>query len=315
MPNPRSQDMLVRAATLYYLEGKSQAEVADAIGVSRSNVSRVLADARAQGIVEIRIRDPFTRESALEDSLKERWGLTDVRVAPTGGSGTALARVGKLGAQWLMEHLPQRGRVSVSWGAAVQAVVEAVPDDLAHPNLEVLPLVGGVSIVDSARDGNVLVRLLASRLGARHRRLYAPAVVESKTTRDALLHEPSIASVFDAARSSDIAVVGVGALGTGASAAILDSMHLSADDRRDLIASGAVGDCCTRFFDAQGAATLSTVNDRVLSVTLAELAQIPQVVGVAAGAQKATSMRGALTGGLFDVIVVDQALAAALLEA
>ena len=58
--------MLVKAATLYYLEGQSQAEVAKEIGVSRSNVSRVLADARKNGIVEIRINDPFGRAQDLE---------------------------------------------------------------------------------------------------------------------------------------------------------------------------------------------------------------------------------------------------------
>ena len=105
--------MLVKAATLYYLEGKSQAEVAQEIGVSRSNVSRVLADARKNGIVEIRINDPFGRAQDLEAQLVARYGLRECRVAPSTGSDNQLSRVGALGAQWLIDNLPRDGVVEV----------------------------------------------------------------------------------------------------------------------------------------------------------------------------------------------------------
>ncbi|MGZ0211768.1 MAG: sugar-binding transcriptional regulator [Actinomycetales bacterium] len=306
--------MLVKAATLYYLEGKSQAEVAQEIGVSRSNVSRVLADARKNGIVEIRINDPFGRAQDLEAQLISRYGLRECRVAPSTGSDNQLSRVGALGAQWLIDNLPRDGGVALSWGSSVQAVVDEIPDDASHENIEVLPLVGGLSIVDSARDGNVLVRLLATKLGAQHRRLYAPAVVESLESREAFLREPSITSVLNASRRAKIAIVGVGNVGKGASSAIIESMNLSRTERSEFAASGAVGDCCTRFFDHEGKLVESVVNDRVIAIDLDELGSIPTVVGVAAGAHKLEGTHAALTGGLFDVLVVDSDLALALLN-
>jgi DNA-binding transcriptional regulator LsrR (DeoR family) len=305
--------MLVKAATLYYLEGKSQAEVAEEIGVSRSNVSRVLADARKNGIVDIRINDPFGRARDLESQLVARYGLRECRVAPSTGSDNQLSRVGALGAQWLLDNLPREGGVALSWGSSVQAVVDEIPDDPSHENIEVLPLVGGLSIVDSARDGNVLVRLLATKLGAQHRRLYAPAVVESRESREAFLGESSITGVLDASRRAKIAIVGVGNVGKGASGAIIESMNLSRSEQAEFIASGAVGDCCTRFFDRNGKTVESTVNDRVIAVDLEELGKIPTVVGIAAGAHKMEGTRAALTVGLFDVLVVDSDLALALI--
>ncbi len=314
MPQPRTQSMLVRAATLYYLEGKSQAEVAAAIGVSRSNVSRVLSDARRLGIVEIRINDPFGRATELESALMHKYGLRDCRVAPTTDPESQLSRVGALGAQWLTDHLPSAGGVAISWGASVQAVVEELPEGGDHPNVEVLPLVGGLSIVDSARDGNVLVRQLASKLGAGHRRLYAPAVVQSPESRAALLAEASISSVLAAARGAQVAIVGLGSVGTGASSAIIDSMHLSPSQYSSFLATGVVGDCCTRFFDAEGEPVDSVVNERVIAIDLADLRNIPTVVAVASGARKAVATDGALRGRLVDVLVVDAELATALLE-
>ena len=313
MPSARDQSLLVRAATLYYLDGKSQAEVAEEIGVSRSNISRMLTDARRFGIVDIRINDPFGRAFTLENALLDKYGLRECRVAPSGAADTELSRVGALGAQWLMERLPAKGSVAVSWGASVQAVVDEMPDDPTHPDIEILPLVGGLSAVDSTRDGNVLVRLLATKLGARHRRLYAPAVVESRESRDAFLNEASIRTVLDASKQVNIALVGVGSVGTGASSVIIDSMLPDVDQRRDFLASGAVGDCCTRFFDSEGNQVDHVVNDRVIAVGLDDLRAIPTVAAVAAGAQKALALHSALRGNLFNTLIVDSELATELL--
>lgn len=314
MPSPRDLSMLVRAATLYYVENKSQAEVAADIGVSRSNVSRVLADARRLGIVDIRINDPFGRSGDLETALVEKFGLRSCRVAPSGDPDTQLSRVGALGAQWLLEHLPADGTVALSWGSGVQAVVDEIPNDPTHPGVEVLPLVGGLSIVDSARDGNVLVRLLATKLGASHRRLYAPAVVESRESRDTFMREPSIRDVLTASRRAHIAIVGIGGVGYGASSAIIDSMKLSPQELSDFANSGAVGDCCTRYFDATGELVDTVVNDRVIAVELDDLRHIPTVIGVVSGVHKAAATHSALAGRMFEVLVVDSDLARALLQ-
>ena len=47
---------LVQAARLYYEDGLTQAQVAAKIGVSRPQVSKMLAHAREAGIVHIEIR-------------------------------------------------------------------------------------------------------------------------------------------------------------------------------------------------------------------------------------------------------------------
>lgn len=312
MPSARSHDMLVRAATLYYMDGLSQAQVADAIGVSRSNISRVLAEARKVGIVEITIHDVHGRASELEDRVRARTGLEHVVVAR--GADRSLSRVGALGAEWLQQHAPHEGKVAVSWGASVQAVVDAIEPEAPRPGLEILPLVGGLSIVDSARDGNVLVRALATKLGARHRRLYAPAVVETESLRDALLAEPSIRSVLDDASKAEVALVGVGSIGAGASKAIVESVGLDDADRVAFDHAGVVGDCCTRFFDAQGAQVDSPVDRRVVAIDLERLTRIRTVVAVAAGARKAHAIAAGVAGGLFDALVIDEPLAETLVE-
>ena len=67
---------LIDASRLYYELGETQSRVAELLGVTRPQVSRILKRARAEGIVEIRIVDraaEATRRPAT--SSAERFGL------------------------------------------------------------------------------------------------------------------------------------------------------------------------------------------------------------------------------------------------
>ncbi|HEY4604968.1 MAG TPA: sugar-binding domain-containing protein, partial [Blastococcus sp.] len=133
--------------------------------------------------------------------------------------------------------------------------------------------------------------------------------------RDALLGEPSIAHVLDLARSADIAVVGIGTVGVGSSAQVLEGLALSSGEYGAFLAGNPVGDTCCRFFDAWGQAVPGVTDDRVLAVELDDLRRIPTVVGVATGAAKTAGVLGALRGGIVDGLITDAALAHSVLTA
>src|SRR3954468_4834348 len=95
------RDLLVQASRLYYELGETQNAVADRLGVTRPQVSRLLKRARAEGIVEIRIVDRDTAGSPAADALCERFRLDAVHLAPTLVGPEDLTRriVGRLAAQ------------------------------------------------------------------------------------------------------------------------------------------------------------------------------------------------------------------------
>src|SRR3954454_21741061 len=76
---------LIQASRLYYELGETQGRVAELLGVTRPQVSRLLKQARAEGIVEIRIVDRATAESPAANDLRRRFGLRAVRLAPSVG--------------------------------------------------------------------------------------------------------------------------------------------------------------------------------------------------------------------------------------
>jgi DNA-binding transcriptional regulator LsrR (DeoR family) len=306
-------DTLVAAARLYHLENLSQAEVATRLGTSRSNVSRMLAAAVEQGVVEIRVNDPVGRERDLEEQLRRRFGLRAVRVARRSPTADPDRQVGAQAAALLVEELRDGTTVALSWGRALQSMVWQTVASRDHA-VELVQLVGGLSPVDEEVSGHELVRELASRLGATYRYLHAPAVLSSAGARDSLLAERSIAEALGAARCADVAFVGIGTPSTGSSAAILGALALDDEERARFLAAGPVGDIAARWFDADGRPVPGAVHDRVLAVTLEDLAAVPTVVGVASGRVKAPGVLGALRGRLVDVLVCDEGLARAVLS-
>lgn len=312
MPGPRERDLLVRAARLYFEEGKSQNEVALELATSRSNVSRMLAAAREQGIVEIRINDPSGRDAGLENQLKQTFDLAHAVVAGVGRNERAIDRVGEMGARWFAEQLRDGITIALSWGATVQRLVWSVSVD--HPyQVDITQLVGGLSPVSSGVTGQEVVRELADRLGATYRYLHAPAVLTSKTTRDALLQETTVREALDAASKAEIALVGIGNATSGSSGQILSALGLTEKQKQQFQARGPVGDIAARFYDINGIEIDGPVQERVLAMSLDDVRRIPLAVGVAAGRDKARAILAAFRGRLIDGIVTDVQTARAVL--
>jgi DNA-binding transcriptional regulator LsrR (DeoR family) len=312
MPASRDRIALIKVARMYFVDGRSQDDIALVLGTSRSNVSRMLKAARAQGIVEIRVHGQTARAEGLEQALRDHFGLLHVRVAAFQPGADVLGAVGDLAAQWLDESLGDGSVLGFSWGTSLQAVVSEVAVDQPR-SVEVVPLVGGLRTAESLVAGQELVRELAGRLGGTYRYLHAPALLRSESARDALLLEPAIGEVLARARAADIAVVGIGTAGTGSSNEVVDGLGLSGAERDEFLAARPVGDTCCRFFDADGRPIDGVVHDRVIAVELEELAAIPIVVGVAAGAGKVAGVRAAIRGGIIDGLIADASLALALL--
>ncbi len=315
MPAARDTATVVQAARLYYDQGLSQSDVARELGLSRSNVSRILTQARERGIVEITIHDPDAppvRDAALETAIEVAFSLRGAVVVAAGRAG-GLDAAARAAATLVHDRAPAVRSIGVSWGQTVQRTVAQLEPLRLRPAPRVLPLVGGLSMLDQTESGDSVQRLLASRLGARPEPLFAPALVESAAASTTLQREPSIARVLAAAAEVELALVGIGSTGLHSSPHLLDGMGLTEPERARVRAQAPAGDVCGRFVDAHGAPLGPPTSERVIAVTLDQLARIPEVVGVAAGAEKAPGVLGVLRTGVLDVVVLDAALARAVL--
>lgn len=308
----RSQERLAEAAELYYVHDLPQHQIAEKLATTRSNVSRMLEAARREGIVKVDVVHPLGRQRALEERLVDTFHLTDAMVLAADAGVNVLDRTGELAARWLTDQIADGQTVTLSWGRTLKAMAEHVHVDRAYDVMVVQ--VGGDLQLDPRLSGHELVREVAARLGGQYSYLHAPAILDSATTVKALLGNRNIAAQLGKARDADVAVVGIGGFGQGFAASIIESAHLTPSERTELEELDPAGDIAARFFDERGKQVPGPLADRVLGLELDELAAIPLVAGVAAGVEKARGIWAALRGRLVDVVICDQAAAAAALH-
>jgi DNA-binding transcriptional regulator LsrR (DeoR family) len=304
-PSEPDQDLMTEAATLYYEEQLTQAEIGQRLATSRSTVSRLLRDARAQGVVQVTIHHPWARHSQLEARLRTTFGLRDARVLRSAHrpDDVVLDGVGALTARYLQGVLRDDLVLGLSYGRSIAATIRHLAPARAR-DLVVVQLLGALGSDNPLIEGANLTRDLATKLGATYRYLYAPLVVEDARTRDLLAQEPLVQDVLAVGRKADVALIGIGALGDEAPSLIWRG-YLAAADLDRLRAMGAVGNMCAQFFDANGALLDTDLNRRSISIGLQGLTDIGLVVAAASGRHKAPAILGALRGGHVDVLISD----------
>lgn len=316
MPAKRDHQLLIDAARMYYLEGLDQGQVGRRLGLSRSSVSRILASARESGIVQVRIAgdDHVARNRELEAQLMRTFGLREALVAETSAASTDVKCVAQLGAEVFARRAPSASRIGFSWGFTLGHLVEAVPTLSLHPDTLLVPLVGGMPLLDTGPSGYINTQILAEKCGVSAERFDAPAVVESSATQRAMMSESSIRKAIARAATSDLAFVGIGNFGVQTSRRVLDAMRFDEDEMAEILAAKPVGDICGRFYSIDGVPLGPPASERVIGITVEQLASIDIVVGLAAGKEKAAGTLGALRTCAIDILVVDEGLAAAVLS-
>jgi DNA-binding transcriptional regulator LsrR (DeoR family) len=303
---PADIDEFVDIATRFYLNGESQAQIAHSLGRDPSTISRYISQIRDMGIVRFEIRRPREHASEIAIALTERFGIRRAVVAAD------FDDVPRVAADYIGSQLESGIRVGISFGRMLEKTVQnLVAGTVSH--LEVSVLHGGISYTGSSRDNLGLTRAMASLYPeSRVIYLHAPVLVDSADIRRALLSDRSISAAIAAARSCELALVGIGAVNPDAP--LVRYRHISEVDIKRLTDGGAVGDICTRFFTA-GGKPLTVLDDRLIAVEWEELRAIPKVIAVAAGDVKTIAILGALRSGVVDVLITDAATAEAVMKA
>lgn len=314
MQNIYSDERLRLAARLYYVDGLGQNEVAKFVKVSQAKVSRLLALARERGIVRITVADYDPRQRELEGELKERFGLATVIVlkAIDKLDATDLRRaVGHFGAAAIEPLIQANDVVALAGGRTIHELVRHLPET-RNKNLTVVQAMGSVDSNISAFDAQEVGRVMAQRLGGTFLALNTPAYIPEKRTRDALLKLGQVNGVKQHLDRARIALVGVGTL---ENSVFVERGTLNAAGIAALKKAGAVGEICGRFIDSDGRECNTVWRDHVVSVEIAQLRKITQVIGVVSGSDRSAALVAAIKGNILKSLVIDEAGAAALLAA
>jgi deoxyribonucleoside regulator len=300
----------MRIAWMYYVEGLTQNEIADRLGIGRVTVVRNINEAIKRREVKIWIEGEIADCIEIESRLKAKYNLQDAVVVPEPTSASGITKsVGNAAGMFISDAIKDGMSIGVGWGATLYESLQTLAIKQVE-NVQVISLLGG--IVQARRFNPAeFAWQFARAINADCYLLQAPAVVDSPSTREALIERCGLSDVFTRAKNLDIAMLSAGTMAPTSTAFRFNM--LTEQDRLELIKRGAVGDLLYNFYDINGTLVDHPVNKRIMSLPISQLRDVPLRVLSAGGSDKIEAIRGAIKLIDCNVLITNENTALALL--
>lgn len=307
----------LKAAQMYYMQDLTMEAIADELRVSRSSVSRLLSFARVSGLVEIQIRSPRDGAVALEQEIRDRYGVSPYIVpAPSSLSDVdRLERVAMTAARLLNRFVDSNMTLGIAWGSTLSAISRHLQQKEVH-NFTVVQLNGaGNNETTGIEYASEILQRFGGAFQARVQQFPVPAFFDDPQVKEGLWRERSTRRVLDIQARMDVALFGLGSPFAEIPSHVYIAGYLDETDYRSLSDDQVVGDVATVFYREDGSWADVALNARATGPGFDRLRKVARRVCVVSGAQKLPSLRGALAAGLITDVVLDEGLARKLAAA
>ena len=307
----RPGDQIVhKAAWLYYTHGLRQDEVARRLDISRASVALYLRKARETGIVTIATSTQLFASDVLARRIEDTFGLETVWVAPDNGPAfEAGGEIPALAASVFLSMTASGQKIGIAWGRTVYSIADA----MSYADLQdvtVVQLCGNLGAPYSYRPDQCTMEI-ARRLNAKGLNFYAPLVLSTETLARELREEPVIREQLAGVSDCDIALFSVGIVDEDAHVVKCGAMTPAEVDA--LREQGAAGVIAGQMIDARGELLDCDYNRRVISADFGSLRQIPRRMMVVQEGAKLGPLKAALAGRFATHLVLTHSMAERLL--
>lgn len=309
MPAPVDEEaaLAARAAWLHFAGGKTQGEVAELLGVPNTKAHRLIARARADGLIRVFVEGPIAGCITLEEELREQFGLTQCEVVPNvDDAALPLRTLGTAGARYirtLIENEIHR-LIGFGHGRTLSAAVDLLPG-LQTKSLRFVSVLGGLTRRFAASPFDVIHRV-AEKTGAEAYVMPVPFFANSVKDKRVLEAQAGVADVIAMSKQADIYIAGIGEVDKNsfiASAGMVED-----EESASLVESGIVAELLGQFFKADGTHVPNAVSDRALAPSIDDLRQ-HKIVALAGGTAKTEAVHAMLASGLLYGLITDEATA------
>lgn len=301
------QELLARIAWFYYHDGLTQGEIGEQLGLTRLKVSRLLEKGRQSGVIRVQINSRYEGCLELENQLMELFALRHVRVLPALPRHDMSERIGIGAAQEIMKQLQPQQLLGVGFGETAMSTLQHLSGFITSQQIRLVTLSGGVGPYMTGigqLDAACSVSIIP-----------APLRASSASVATIFRQERSVQDVMLTACAADIAVVGIGSLSQKREATIMRSGYISEGEQLLFGRKGAVGDILGYFMQRSGELTESMpIHQELIGVSLRDLNNIPQVIGVAGGVEKAEAILAALAGKHINALITEESTVRAMLN-
>ncbi|EDS72169.1 sugar-binding transcriptional regulator [Anaerofustis stercorihominis] len=303
---------LSKIAKMYYLEGLTQKQIGDNLGISRIGISRALKRCIEEGIVEIKIKE-FTPLSNLEEALKKKYPYADFKIVPFFKETKKLVRSLADGAgEVLDEFVRNNNNIGIGWGKTLSNL--NIESDIKYPEKTFVSLLGGYGNVSIEMHSNQITARVSEVYGSKSMVLLAPSIVDNKKFKEIIINEGSIKEVFDMYRKLDCVITSLGNP-ADENATIHKSGYFKDEDLKELKDRDI---CCdivsSLFLNREGKEEDLEILDRIVGISPKCFKKVPIRAAVAGGENKMFAIYLALKNKYINNLVTDENTANYLLN-
>lgn len=309
----RDKDKLaINVAKLYYRSDFSQQKIAQELGVSRPSISRLLQYAKDKGYVNIQIVDPVEDMSIMEQRLKDKLHLKDVKIASSTINDEEEIKkyISIAAAQYLDGIIKDGDIIGVGWGTTLYNMSQAlIPRSIKGS--QVVQLEGGLSNSEWNNYSRVILENFANNFNTVAQYLPLPVIFDNKATKEQVDKDRYIKRILELGRHANIALFSVGTVRPNA---LFFRLGYTDIQEQEKIQRTSVGDICSRFFDVEGRVCNRDLDERTVGITLGKLRDKEYSIMISGGEGKINAIKAALRGRYANVLITDQFTGKALLE-
>lgn len=309
--NNRTHRMRLRAAWMYYVEEMTQNDIALQLGVGRVTVVRLLTDARERDEVKFSIQGGLKECIEVARDIEKRFQIEEAIVVPLSNQqADATGPISTATGMLLNEIVTPGMRIGVGWGRTLLESLGYI-NEVAISDVSVVSLLGGITKVKQFNPSEFAWRF-SKLFQAECYLMTAPAIVDSPSTRKALIDYCGLGEVFERAQSMDMVLLSVGDLDVDSTP--YRHGFVSESVRSAMVAQGAVGETLFNYFDSKGKLVKSAISGCVMSVPLKTIAIAPKRIIASGGVRKAEALLGAIRLINPTVLITDEFAARRILE-
>lgn len=298
------ENLMVKAAWYYYMENMTQQNISDHLELSRMRVVKLLEKARQTGIVQFQIRSNLSKRMELEQALINKYHLQDTYIVPTNPNNDEINEtIAKAAAMYIGSRITDNSFINLGYGDTLSRTLKHLANNI-DTTVSYVSLTGGVSYYLPSTHSNM-----------NNTKLYlipAPLIASSKEMAEAMKNEASIQEISSMTKLASMTVVGIGAMNNDAT--IIRSSILNPNDFLLLNMQGATADILCYFIDKDGNLVDTEIHSRLISTPLSTIKELKNVIGVAAGNDKVTAIKAALSASYLDVLITDESTAQKLID-
>lgn len=310
----QSNNLIVKAAYLYYHKGVRQQDIAEHFDISVSTVSRLLKKAKEQKVVRFMIDNDYLECIELENMIRDGCGLHEAIVAPLPKSKRGMRSeqlkqlVALEGARYLQRTVSDYDTVGVAYGETVWYVYNYL-NPCQRKEVGFVTMHGYLSHEKNKLDGSWLVPRIAQAFGGNYYTINYKGILENQDALQKALQNERTCKVFEQFPRITVSISGVGMVYPERQSILVRGNYLSEQTKQMVEDAGACCDLMLRILDKNGEECLSDLRSRTLGIPLGSYKKIPNKIIVASGEKKTSAIIALLRNQLVNTLIIDQDLA------